>query len=90
MMDELPGYQPEIMRFPYALECGRVLAPEQAHQLTNRLDQEGIFHYTQTYPTSDGGALHRILVGCYFSEQGARDRKRQLDRQGFSCGIVER
>lgn len=90
MMDELPGYQPEIMRFPYALECGRFLAPEEAREMTDRLDQEGVFYYTQRYPTSDGRALYRILVGCYFSEQGARDRKQRMEGQGLSCGIVER
>jgi hypothetical protein len=90
MMKELPGYQPEIMRFRFAVECGRFLDFEEARQLTNRLDQEGIFHYTQRYPTSDGRAVLRIMVGCYFSEQGARDRKQRLEGQGFSCGIAER
>jgi cell division septation protein DedD len=90
MMVELPGYQPEIMRFPYALECGRFLEYEEARQLTDRLDQEGIFHYTQRYPASEGGVILRTMVGCYFSEQGARDRKQRLEERGFSCGIVER
>lgn len=90
MMKELPGYQPEIMRFPFALECGRFLDYEEARQVTDRLDQEGIFHYTQRYPTSDGRAILRIMVGCYFSEQGARDRKQRLEAQGFSCEIAER
>ena len=90
MMEELPGYQPEIMRFPYALECGRFLEHEDARRLTDRLDQEGIFHYTQRYPTSDGRTVLRTMVGCYFSEKGAQDRKQRLDGLGFSCGIVER
>lgn len=90
MMEELPGYQPEIMRFPYALECGRFLATEEAHSLAERLDRENFFPYTQTYPTSEGKTITRILVGCFFSEQGAEGQQQALNEKNFSCQIVER
>jgi hypothetical protein len=90
MMEELPGYQPEIMRFPYAIECGRFLVPEEARMVTERLDQEGFFPYTQTFPTSDDRTLTRILVGCYFSLPGAEGQKQLLEGKEFSCEIVER
>ncbi len=90
MMKELPGYQPEILRFPYALECGRFLVPEEARKLSEKLDQKGVFHYTQDYPTSGGKTLTRILVGCYFSKQGANAETVRLQGQGFDCRVVER
>jgi hypothetical protein len=90
MMKELPGYQPEIMRFPYALECGRFLAPEEVRKLSDRLDQKGVFHYTQDYPTSEGKTFTRILVGCYFSERGAKAEAGRLQEKGFDCRVVER
>ncbi len=90
MMEELPGYQPEILRFPYALECGRFLVPEQARELSQKLDQEGVFHYTQEYPTSDGKTLTRVLVGCFFSKKGAEDQAGPLQGKGFTCQLTER
>lgn len=90
MMEELPGYQPEILRFQYTLECGRFLAPDQAHELSERLDQEGVFHYTQKYPTSDSKTLTRVLVGCFFSKNGAEDQAGSLQDKGFSCQLTER
>jgi hypothetical protein len=90
MMEELPGYQPEILRFPYTLECGRFLVPEQARELSERLDQEGVFHYTQKYPTSDGKTLTRVLVGCFFSKKGAEDLAKPLQGKGFTCQLTER
>ncbi len=90
MMKELPGYQPEILGFPYALECGRFLAPEKARKLSDKLDRKGVFHYTQDYPTTSGKTLTRILVGCYFSEQGASARVGRLREKGFDCRVVKR
>jgi len=90
MMEELPGYQPEILRFPYTLECGRFLAIEQAQELSEKLHQESVFHYTQTYPTSDGKAVTRILVGAFFSRKGAEDQAGRLQGKGFSCQLTER
>lgn len=90
MMDELSSYQPEIMKFPYALECGRFLESEGASQLSARMTSQGISPYLQTYPTMDGRKLHRILVGCFFSSQGALPVKSELDLQGYSCRIVQR
>ncbi len=90
MMEELPGYQPEIMRFPYTLECGRFLAQEAARELADRLDKAGVFHYTQVYPTRDGRSVTRILVGCFFSEQGAKDQEGPLQEKGVSCTVAER
>lgn len=90
IIQKMPGYQPEIMRLPYAIECGRFLAPDDGGKLIKSLDQRGIFHYKQTYPTSEGKALTRILVGCYFSEQGARKGQKLLEDKGLSCRIVER
>jgi hypothetical protein len=90
MMEELPGYQPEILRFPFALECGRFLVPEEANELGERLSQASFFPYAQIYPRSDGGTITRILVGCYFSEPGAQAQKQPLEEKGFSCQVVER
>ena len=90
MMEELPGYQPEVLRFPYTLECGRFLVPEQARKLSERLDREGVFHYTQKYPTSTGKTLTRVLVGCFFSKKGAEDQTGPLQGKGFSCQVTER
>jgi hypothetical protein len=90
MMEELPGYQPEIMRFPYTLECGRFLEADQARELSERLDQEGVFHYIQAYPTSDDRTLTRVLVGCFFSRNGAEDQAGRLQGQGFSCQLTDR
>jgi len=90
MMEELPGYQPEILRFPYALECGRFLVTEEARLLAERLDRERLFPYAQTYPTSEGMTVTRILVGCFFSEQGATGQQQDLNEKNFSCEIVER
>lgn len=90
MMEELPGYQPEIMRFPYTLECGRFLVPDEARKLSGRLDKKGVYHYTQTYPTQNGGTLSRVLVGCFFSEHGAKDQAGPLEEKGFSCTVAVR
>jgi len=90
MMEELPGYQPEILRFPYTLECGRFLVPEQARELSDRLDQEGVFHYTQKFPTSNSKTLTRVLVGSFFSKKGAEDQAGRLQGKGFSCQLTER
>jgi hypothetical protein len=90
MMEELPGYQPEIMRFPYTLECGRFLSQEEARDLSELLDKKDVFHYTQTYPTSDGTSLTRVLVGCFFSERGAEDEARRLEDKGLSCTLTDR
>jgi len=90
MMKELPGYQPEILLFPYTLECGRFLVADQARELTERLDQEGVFHYTQEFPTSDGQTLTRVLVGCFFSKKGAEDQTGPLQGKGFTCQVTER
>lgn len=90
MMKELPGYQSEIMRFPYALECGRFLVPEEALVLAKQLDRASLFPYTQTYPTNDGRSVTRVLIGCYFSEPYAQAQEQLLEGKGFSCQLVER
>jgi hypothetical protein len=90
MMKELPGYQPEIMRFPYALECGRFLVPEEARALAEQLGQASLFPYTQTYPTNDGRTLTRVFTGCYFSEPYAKAQELLQEGKGFSCQVVER
>jgi cell division septation protein DedD len=89
-MEDRPDDQPEIMKFSFANECGRFLESGPAEELTQRLEQEGFSPYRQTYPTREGGTLIRILVGCYFSEQGAHEKKEQLEGRGYSCRIVER
>jgi cell division protein FtsN len=90
MMNELPGYQPEILKFPYALECGRFLVTEEAHGLDKRLSQASFFPYAQVYPTSDGRTITRIMVGCFFSKAGAQAQNQHLEKAGFSCEVVER
>ncbi len=90
MMAELPGYQPEIMRFRHTVECGRFLVTEEARKLSERLDQEDVFHYTQTFPTTSGESLTRVLVGCYFSMKGAEEALGRLQGKGFSCVVSER
>ncbi len=90
MMEELPGYQPEIMRFQYTVECGRFLEPAEARSLSEKLDRENVFHYKQTFPTSDGRSLARILVGCHFSKKGAEETLARLREKGFSCVVSER
>jgi cell division septation protein DedD len=90
MTEELPGYQPEIMRFPFAIECGRFLVQERAGKLMEQLTQAGLFPYSRTYPTGDGRVLTRVLVGCYYSQQGAQPPKKRLEEKGFPCRIVER
>lgn len=90
MMSELPGYQPEILRFPYTVECGRFLDANRARLLSEKLDQKDVFNYSQTYPTSDGRTLTRILVGCFFSERGAEDQAARLEEKGFSCTVTDR
>jgi cell division septation protein DedD len=90
VMKELSSYQPEIIKFGYALECGRFLELEDANQLSARMVSQTLFPYLQTYPTSDGRRLHRILVGCFFSRQGALPLKSELELKGYSCRIAQR
>ncbi len=90
LMDERPDDQPEIMKFTYAAECGRFLDPEAAKQLQENLHRDGFYPYTQLYPTNDGKSLARIMVGCFFSEQGAQSQKNHLADRGYSCKVAER
>jgi hypothetical protein len=90
LVTELPGYQPEILRLPYTVECGRFLEPAEARELGEKLDKEDVFSYTQAYPTSDGRTLTRVLVGGFFSERGAEEQAEQLQQKGFSCRVAER
>jgi hypothetical protein len=55
-----------------------------------RLDQAGFFPYSQRFPTSDDRTLTRVLVGSYFSIQGAEGLKKLLEEKEFPCEIVER
>jgi len=84
MMKDRAEGQPEIMQFPYALECGRTLEETQSLQLADRLSQAGFFPYTQDYPVEDGRVLTRVMVGCHFSEIGASPLKDLLEQKGFS------
>jgi len=92
LMEARPDDQPEIMKFPYALECGRFLDDQQAaaDQLGAALRSDGFFPYTQVYPTHQGGQLIRVLVGCFFSKQGAGAPQRALAERGYSCEVEER
>ncbi len=82
--------QLEIMRFTYAIECGRFLDTQEADKLFTKLTQDGFHPYEQTYPVDPQGSLSRILVGCFFSSQGAHTLKGTLDTKGYSCKIVQR
>ncbi len=90
MMNELPSYQPEILYFPYALECGRFLETDEAARLSQRLAGRGLFPYFQVFTVSDGRALSRVLVGCYFSRGASRAEAADLQQKGFACRVVER
>jgi len=90
LMDLRPNDQPEIMKFTYALECGRFLDDRSAEPLLNRLREDGFFPYVQTFPTRDGAHLSRVLVGCNFSRQGAEQQREALAERGYHCRIAER
>lgn len=90
LMEKPSGYQPEIMKFLYALECGRFLDQQEATQLMTRLADQGLFPYLQSYSASDGTKLHRVLLGCFFSRKAALPDKNELELKGYPCKIVQR
>ena len=90
MMNQGPTDQLEIMKFRYALACGRYTDPEESDRLMARLTTDGFFPYEQTYPTNAGGTLDRVLVGCCFSSQGAQTEKGLLEKKGYACKVVQR
>jgi hypothetical protein len=81
--------QPEIMQFPYALECARTLVDAEAAKTVEALSQAGLFPYTQTYRVQDGRTLTRVLLGCHFSEKGATDQKSLMDKKEVSTCRAE-
>jgi cell division protein FtsN len=81
--------QPEIMQFPYALECGRYLDNAEAARSAEALSTAGFFPYTQTYQVQDGRTLTRVLLGCHFSEKGAADQKILMDKKEISACRAE-
>ena len=90
LMEKRPDDLPEIMKFNYAVECGRFLEQKAADKVLSELELEGFLPYTQTYPISKGNALTRVLVGCFFSSKGAQPEKSNLTQHGFSCKIEQR
>jgi len=90
-MDLRPSDQPEIMRFGYALECGRFLDDDSPEPLLDQLRQDGFLPYTQTYPASTAGSsLTRVMLGSFFSKQGADQQLRALSERGYACTTQER
>lgn len=90
MLEDLPGYQPEIMRFPFALDCGRFLSQDETDARQKAIEQEGFFPYQQSYPCSDGRTLHRILLGCHFSDKGGEEVADLLGEKGLFCKSMQR
>ena len=90
MMSERPEGLPEIMKFPYTLDCGRFMEKEEAEHLEKKLFEDNYFPYSQYYPTEDGRVLIRVLVGCFFSSQGALAQRKTLGEKGYSCRIDQR
>ncbi len=90
IMEKLSTYQPEILKFPYALECARALDPSRAEETASALAARGLFPYVQTWRVESGGTLHRVLVGCHFSRAAAATLQRELEAKGLSCRCAER
>ncbi|MEW6441087.1 MAG: SPOR domain-containing protein [bacterium] len=90
LMDPMSPLQPEIVKFTYALECGRFLDAAEADRLVAALSGQGFFPYLETYPISDDRKLFRVLVGACFSRRGTIAQKGDLDLKGFPCTIAQR
>lgn len=90
IMEKLSTYQPEILKFPYALECARVLDPSEADKTASVLAARGLFPYVQTWRADQERTLHRILLGCHFSRAAATSSQRELEGKSISCRAVER
>jgi cell division protein FtsN len=90
IFEKLPSYQLEIMKFPYALECGRFLETGPAEHMMHGLEKDGFFPYSQTYQDKEGATIHRVLAGVFFSEHGALATKKDLERKGYNCAVSRR
>ena len=90
MMEKLPNYHLEIMKYAYTIECGRFLTKEKGEDLYKQLSEGEFFPYSQSYLTQNEKVIWRIMVGCFFSSQGAQILIDQLEEQGYSCKITKR
>jgi len=88
--EKAPTFQPEILPFDYALECGLFTTQEEAQELFTNLTENEFYPYLQIFQTPEGNSLWRILVGCFFSNQGAQTQKSQLEMEDYYCRIVAR
>ncbi len=90
IVERLPNYHLEIIKYDYAIECGRFLVKEEADALSEKLVENGFYPYSQLYLTQDERVIRRIMVGCYFSKKGAQEHKNQLEEKGYSVKIAKR
>ena len=90
LLEATPDAVPEIMRYDYALECGRFVDAAEAAARMTSLQQHGFLPYMQTCPAVGDKTLKRILLGCFFSSRGAQISKERAMQQGFDCTVVER
>ena len=86
MMEELPGYQPEILRFPYTLECGRFLVPDQARELVGEAGPGGRLPLHTEIPHERRQDPHSSPCRLFLLQRRARKtRQGALQGKGFSC-----
>ena len=88
--EKAPTFQPEILPFSFALECGLFTSQQEAQKLLKQLSENEFWPYLQIFETQDGNNLWRILVGCFFSIRGAQTQRNQLETEDYSCRVVMR
>ncbi len=90
MVEKLPNYHLEIMKYDYTVECGRFLVKEEAEKLIDELIENGFSPYSHTYLTQNEITIWRVMTGCFFSSRGAQAQKDQLEKKGYTGKIVKR
>ena len=90
VIEKLPAYQLEIMKFPYAIECGHFQDSEPSQQMMQRLGKDGFFPYSLTNQDKAGTTVYRVLAGLFFSENGAQALAKDLAAKGYTCKLARR
>jgi len=90
IVQKAPTFQPEILPITYALECGLFTTQEEAEKRLSDLTLSEFWPYMQKFQTPAGNSLWRILVGCFFSKQGAQTQESQLETEDYACRIAKR